>query len=540
MADVETKDAAVSNAHLEADSLEFAVNTNLPVMADSASPEGASPSLQELIEAELNVRLCQPDSLEPPTSPDPSSLISCDSIEPAPHTLAPSLIPSVAPAPVKTTAPTTGPTTGLTLDSLLDLDSLQGMADTESGIDVLSPTKLDDLSILDMDSLESSSDLPGSSHCSPEPTITLTTKETTVVVQKDTLLTIAQAGDSLLPGTKSIPSLEAETQLLVPLQDDTDAASLGDLQAAPPLLRISESNLTTASETRSEHSQVSQEVTRSSTPDSLTSFEGASFPQDNTVSQDADVRQECTQDGSVFESILMQKSAVLQNTVTLEGSASCVLDSASVREPVESQQLDALRNAVNIQQNGKSSALLDSVSPLDSIVSQEDSVVVLDSVPQQECIVTQDTASLLDIPLQQHRNGDANIGTAAAAAAGDLIHEETVLPPSLKSSEAPTEPNPLLTLDDPASPASLSSPQGQDYSPPSPSLAGALPLSGTNSVCGGDSNSARDDCGALGVCSGRVETTTTALCGSGGGGGVGVSGPVSSLQNGCNVSSCRR
>ncbi|KAK8389191.1 hypothetical protein O3P69_020870 [Scylla paramamosain] len=508
MANVETTDAAVSNAQLEADSLEFGVNTNLSVMDDSASPKGASPSLQELIEAELNVRLCQPDSLEPP-SPDPSSLLSCDSIEPTPPTLIPALTPAKA--------PTTATPTGLTLDSLLDLDSLQdpvGMADTESGIDVLSPTKLDDLSTLDMDSLESSSDLPGSSHCSPEPTVTLTTRVSTVE-EKGTHLTIAEAGDPLLPSKKCASSLEAEGVLLALREDDSDAASLGDLQVAPPLLRISESSLTIASETRSELSQVSQEVTRSSTPDSLTSFEGGSAPQDSTALQDNDVPQEITQDSDVLESLLLQNSVVP--------------DSDSMQGTVEVQEIVTLSHTVDTQHDEESSSLLDSVSPSDRKVSQEDRVDLLPSVPQQEVIVTQDSASPLEASLQQDKHTEA-------VAPGDLAPEETNFLTSPESSETPAEPSHLLPAHDPASP---SSPQSQDRSSPSPSPAGALPLNGTNSVCDGDlSNSARDDCGDVGVSSGRVDTTTQAVSSSdGGGGGVGVSGPVTSLQNGSNMES---
>ncbi|XP_063858407.1 uncharacterized protein LOC135099804 isoform X4 [Scylla paramamosain] len=508
MANVETTDAAVSNAQLEADSLEFGVNTNLSVMDDSASPKGASPSLQELIEAELNVRLCQPDSLEPP-SPDPSSLLSCDSIEPTPPTLIPALTPAKA--------PTTATPTGLTLDSLLDLDSLQdpaGMADTESGIDVLSPTKLDDLSTLDMDSLESSSDLPGSSHCSPEPTVTLTTRVSTVE-EKGTHLTIAEAGDPLLPSKKCASSLEAEGVLLALREDDSDAASLGDLQVAPPLLRISESSLTIASETRSELSQVSQEVTRSSTPDSLTSFEGGSAPQDSTALQDNDVPQEITQDSDVLESLLLQNSVVP--------------DSDSMQGTVEVQEIVTLSHTVDTQHDEESSPLLDSVSPSDRKVSQEDRVDLLPSVPQQEVIVSQDSASNLDASLQQDKHTEA-------VAPGDLAPEETNFLTSPESSETPAEPSHLLPAHDPASP---SSPQSQDRSSPSPSPAGALPLNGTNSVCDGDlSNSARDDCGDVGVSSGRVDTTTQAVSSSdGGGGGVGVSGPVTSLQNGSNMES---
>ncbi|MPC13322.1 hypothetical protein E2C01_006053 [Portunus trituberculatus] len=517
MANVETTDAAVSNAQLEADSLEFGVNTNLSVIDDSASPKGASPSLQELIEAELNARLCQPDSLEPP-SPDPSSLLSCDSIEPTPPTLIPALTPAKA-------YPTAAPT-GLTLDSLLDLDSLQdpaGMADTESGIDVLSPTKLDDLSTLDMDSLESSSDLPGSSHCSPEPTVTLTTRVSTVE-QKDTYLTIADAGNPLLSSKKCVSSLEAESALLASREDDSDAASLGELQVAPPLLRISESSLTIASETRSELSQVSQEVTRSSTPDSLTSFEGGSAPQDSAALQDNDIPQEITQDSDVPEDLLLQNSALPP-----EGSASCVPDNASMQGTVEVQQIFTLSHTVDIQQSEENSSLLDSVSPSDRKLSQEDIVDLLASVPQQEVVVTQDSALLVDVSLQQDKHTEA-------VAPGDLVHEETNILPSPESSETPAEPSPLLPAHDPAS---LSSPQSQDHSSPSPSPAGALPLSGTNSVCGGDlSNSARDDCGDVGVSSGRVDTTTQAVSSSdGGGGGVGVSGPVTSIQNGSYVSS---
>ncbi|KAK7047969.1 hypothetical protein SK128_027247 [Halocaridina rubra] len=150
----ESREEGVSNSLVEADSLEFDVNTNLPLTTAKTSPRDTAPSLQELIEAELSARLCQPDSLEIPASPPSfSSLLSCDSIETTLH----------RPAPAN-----------FSLDSLTGLtqnpnnDPL-GRLDEESGIDILSPMKMDDFS--NPDSLESSSDLPASiGHSSPEPT----------------------------------------------------------------------------------------------------------------------------------------------------------------------------------------------------------------------------------------------------------------------------------------------------------------------------------------------------------------------------------
>lgn len=531
MADVGTTDAAVSNVQVDADSLEFTVNTNLT--AASASPKDASPSLQELIEAELNVRLCQPDSLEPPASPDPSSLLSCDSIE----ATTPTLIP--APAPPAARVPAT--TKDLSLDSLLELDSLHdpndplAKADTESGIDVLSPTKLDDLSTLDMDSLESSSDLPGSSHCSPEPTTTTLIQESSLTAQnniRDDHFLIKDAG-------KMSSSLEVEG-LLLATRDDIDAASLA---AAQPLLRISESSLTIASETRSELSHLSQEVTRSSTPDSLTSLEAGAASQDTATAQDTaslldtvafqdtttlldtDPPQDNGQDSALLESILLQNSTPLQATECCTTLINSPLVPVSVQG--ESQGTP--------QQSQESAATQANMSLLDTETPRGDSVTLMDMTPQ-------DSSTLLDTPPQEHTNGEAENGVAAA---GNLITTNTDHLSSLRPNEVTADSSPSTLPDDPASPSptTTSSPQGQGEPLLDPSPQGALPPSGTNSVCDGvPPNAARDDCGGAGVVgvvgSGGVDavSTTTTACSRGV--GDGVSGPVKSpLQNGANVSS---
>lgn len=512
MADVETTDAAVSSVQVDADSLEFTVNTNLP--AACASPKDASPSLQELIEAELNARLCHPDSLEPPVSPNPSSLISCDSIDAS----TPTLIPAPAPAPN---------TTVLSLDSLLELDSLNdphnphdplATADAESGIDVLSPTKLDDLSNHDMDSLESSSDLPASSHSSPEPTKTTLTQGGSPTAQnnKDDCLLIVDAGECV---RKRSPSLEAEG-LLLPTRDDASLA------AAQPLLRISESSLTIASETRSEISHMSQEVTRSSTPDSLTSLEASCTAQDtatpqetatllDTASQDTgallypEPPRDNAQNSALLESILLQNSTPLQTT---EGSGT-LLDSPLV--------LDSAMSGSQEQETPQESQ--ESVTLLDVEISQENSATLIDMAPQ-------DSGTLLDMSSQQHTNDQE----------ANTITTSTDLLASLGSDEVTADSSPTLPAD-PASPPSSptrTSSQSEEIPPLDPTPQGSFPPSGTNSVCGGDLPNAVRDCG-VSVGSGVDASTTTTTACSGVGVGGGVSPVQSPLQNGANVSSSR-
>lgn len=286
MSDVETSDTAVSSAQVDADSLEFTVNTNLPLPATKASPGGAAPSLQELIEAELSVRLLQPDSLEPPASPTLHSLLSCDSIEPV--------------------STRTGP--ALSLDSLTGLHKdPHGQTDVESGIDMLSPTKLDDLS--NPDSLESSSDLPGSpGHYFPEPAVgeeevssasngplllqvedfSPPVNDLLIVEEGDLLVTHSEPESSstpLLERHQSPPPASATTSLTVQ-ENQAGKDNVTDGETDPPLLRITEAEFlsdetSSHSLSRSEEQLGLSESSFSRTPDFSTS-DGAATQEDGS------------------------------------------------------------------------------------------------------------------------------------------------------------------------------------------------------------------------------------------------------------------